>query len=241
MTGTAIKKIIFIDFDGTLSPIVDDPSKAVICSEAAAWLKKAAKDKDLMIAVVTGRSLKDIRRMVRVPGILYAANHGAEISSGRMVLLKKGGALRKPLRLLAKKIEKELAGIAGAYVEYKGISVAVHLRRVDGRLRRNVRHAVKRTAAPALTRYGLRLTRGKLVIEVRPGCWDKGDAVLWIWKKLAPGHLPFYIGDDLTDEDAFRALRPYGITIRIRDRKSSDAEYAAPSFRALIRSGLFEH
>jgi len=241
MTGAGIKKILFLDFDGTLSPIVDDPSKAVIGKEAAAWLKKAAADENIRLAIVTGRSLKDIRKMVGAKDVIFAANHGAEICSGGRVLLRKGEASRRPLRLLAKKLQKALSQFPGIYLEDKGLSVAVHLRRLDPGHRRKARDTVRKTAAPALARYGLRLTYGKMVMEIRSAShWNKGDAVLWILENLAAGHLPFYIGDDLTDEDAFRALRPHGITIRIRDKKNSHAEYAAPSFKAIIRSGLFE-
>ena len=241
MTGARIKKIIFLDFDGTLSPIVDDPSRAVISEEAAAWLKKAASDTNLMLAIVTGRSLKDIRKMAGAKNVIYAANHGAEIFYGGKTLLKKGESFRRPLKLLAKKLRQALSQFPGMYLEDKGLSVTVHLRRLDARHRRKVRDIVKKTAAPALAGYGLQLTYGKMVMEIRPADhWNKGDAVLWIRDNLAPDRLPFYVGDDQTDEDAFRALKSCGITIRIRDKRDSLAEYTTPSFNALIRSGLFE-
>lgn len=236
-----IKILLFLDFDGTLSPIVDDPSKAFIQDATAAWLRKASADSDLKIAIVTGRSLKDIRRRVGSNDLTYAANHGAQIFSGGKILLKKGEAFRRPLRLLEKELNRTLSHIPGICLEYKGLSVAVHLRRVDGVYHRKVRELVKKKAGPSLARYGLQLTYGKMLIEIRPERhWNKGDAVLWIWKKLAPDHLPCYVGDDLTDEDAFQALRPYGITIRIKNKKNSHAEYYTSSFKKLIASGFFD-
>lgn len=241
MSGPRLKKIIFLDFDGTLSPIADDPSKAVICEETAAWLARAAADGNTKLAIVTGRSLEDIRDRIRERDVILAANHGAEISYQGRLLLKKGDAFRAPLKLLAGQLRKALSGIPGILVEYKGASAAVHLRQVGSGHRRQAREIVRKTVAPALAGSGLRLTYGKMVMEIRPAdAWNKGHAVLWIRENLAAGHLPFYVGDDQTDEDAFRALKPCGITIRIRDKRGSHAEYAAPSFRALIRSGIFE-
>lgn len=235
-----MKLILFLDFDGTLSPIVDDPSEAFIQDETAAWLKKASANRNLKIAIVTGRSLKDIRKMIGSNGLIYAANHGAEIFYDGKILLKKSESFRRPLRLLVKELKEALLQIPGIYMENKGVSAAVHLRRVDRRYHRNIRETVKRKAATVLS-HGLKLTYGKMVIELRPADhWNKGDAVLWIWKKLAPDHFPYYVGDDLTDEDAFQALRPYGITIRIRNKKNSYAEYYTTSFKKLIDSGLFE-
>ncbi|HBG46207.1 MAG TPA: trehalose-phosphatase [Deltaproteobacteria bacterium] len=241
MTGSRTRKIIFLDFDGTLSPIVDDPSRAFIRDENAAWLQKASKDGNLKLAIVTGRSLKDIRRLVGLTDIIYAANHGAEIYSGGKILLKKGEAFRRPLSRLAKVMREALSGIPGIYLEDKGLSIAVHLRRVERSNHSKAKEIVKQEAAAALARHGLKITYGKMLVEIRPHAhWNKGDAVLWVWKKLAPDHLPFYVGDDTTDEDAFQALRPYGITIRIRDKRGSHAEYYVSSFKQLIDSGLFE-
>jgi len=76
-----------------------------------------------------------------------------------------------------------------------------------------------------------------MLIEVRPALhWNKGNAVLWIWRRLAPKYVPFYIGDDVTDEDAFSALRPYGITVRIGRKTGSHAQYYIPSLRTLTES-----
>ena len=104
-----------------------------------------------------------------------------------------------------------------------------------------VKDIVRTKVGPLLEKYGLQLTRGKMLMEVRPALhWNKGKAVLWIWRRLAPKYVPFYIGDDVTDEDAFSALRPYGITVRIGRKTASHAQYYIPSLRILAESYLLD-
>lgn len=231
--------MLFLDFDGTLSPIVRNPEKAFIPDSVREWLGKVSGDPDHMVAIVTGRSLADIRRRIGIKDMVYAANHGLEIYYRGRFLLRKGLRFKMPLKRLERKLSGEMAGIPNVFLENKGFSIAVHLRRVDRKHHQKIRQIVKATAGPWLRRYELQLTGGKMLLEVRPPDWDKGKAVLWIWRKLAPGRLPVYIGDDVTDEDAFTALRPYGVTIRIGRKKESQAEYYIPSMKRLIDSGFF--
>jgi len=232
------RKVIFLlDFDGTLSPIVKNPKYAVLPRKIKKWLKTLSRQDGVKIAIVTGRTMKDIRQRIGIPGIIYAANHGMEIYyRGRFVLLK-GKRFRKPLALLVQKLESSLSGIPGVFVENKGLSVAVHLRRMEIRFHRKVNDIVTTISEPWMNKYGLTLTQGKLALEIRPAVmWDKGKAVLWIWRHFAPHHLPVYVGDDTTDEDAFIALRPCGVTIRIGKKKSSYAQYSIPSISKIIGS-----
>lgn len=230
--------ILFLDFDGTLSPIVKNPEEAFVPEKARAWLERLSRDKDLKVAVVTGRSLKDIRKRVGLKNIIYASNHGMEVYYGGRFLLRKGARYKKPLKQLEKELLQELSEIPNIHVENKGLSLAVHLRRATKQHRMEAVRAVRRAVGPWLKRYGLRLAGGKMLLEVRPLVWDKGRAVLWLWKRLAPESLPVYIGDDVTDEDAFSALRPYGITIRVGKRKKSYAEHSIPSIDSVIDSAI---
>ncbi len=232
--------LLMCDFDGTLAPIAPTPAKALLPQRVRAWLRGLAGGRGVTVAIVTGRALPDIRNKVKLRSVIYAANHGMEIACHGRMLLRKGEAYRKPLSRIARRLQSALAGIPGALVDPKGLSVAVHLRRVPPRRQGEVRRRIRQIAGPFLEEDGLRLTGGKKIVEVRPAaCWDKGEAALWIWRRCAPGSIPVYIGDDATDEDAFRALRRHGVTIRIGQRRGSAAQYAAASIGAVIDSGIF--
>ncbi|OGQ48491.1 MAG: trehalose-phosphatase [Deltaproteobacteria bacterium RIFCSPLOWO2_02_FULL_46_8] len=229
------KIILFLDFDGTLSPIAKDPSDAILPPNVKLWLQNLSKKDNVRIGIVTGRALSDIKRKVGLKNIVYAANHGMEVFYNGKYLLRKGCAYKRPLQMLAKELIGSLSDISGVVVESKGLSVAVHYRKVNTKLRATVKKIVKKLATPCMKKYNLQLTTGKMVLEIRPAkLWNKGKAVLWMWKKLGRRYMPVYVGDDITDEDAFKALRPYGITIRTGRRKDSHAEYFVKSIKNIV-------
>lgn len=231
----ALKIILFLDFDGTLSPIAKDPKDAVLHPDIKLWLRKLSHEKNIKISIVTGRALLDIKKRVGLKNIIYAANHGAEIYYNGKYLLKKGNIYRKPIQLLAGELADAMSDIPGVFVEDKGLSVAIHFRKVSFRLRSSVKKIVKKVSKTHLKRHDLQLTTGKMILEIRPAkLWNKGKAVLWIWQKLAPKHMPIYIGDDVTDEDAFLALKKHGLGIRVGKKKRSHARYCIGSMRDLI-------
>lgn len=226
---------MFMDFDGTLSPIVDEPSDAILSPDIKLWLRKLSQKKNIKVGIVTGRSLKDIRKKIGLKKVVYAANHGMEIFYNGKYLLRKGRSYRKSLKMLTDELLNSLLDISGVIVENKGLAVAVHFRKVNVRSRASLKKIVKKLTAPYTKKYNLGLTDGKMILEIRPKkIWNKGNAVMWIWKKLAPTHTPVYIGDDVTDEDAFKALRPHGFTIRIGKKKKSHAEYFIKSVKDII-------
>lgn len=227
--------LLLLDFDGTISPIVKDPKDAVLLPKNKALLKKLKK-LNVKVGIVTGRALKDIIKKVGLKGIIYAANHGMEIYANGHMLLDKGTHFRKPLKKVADTLEPALTKIKGTIVERKGLSIAIHFRKTPKRLHKIVGKIVKKLASPFLAKYRLKLTSGKMIWEIRPAnFWNKGKAVLWIWKKLAPSAIPIYVGDDKTDEDAFAAIRKSGITIRIGRKKGSKAKYYANSFEEIFK------
>lgn len=229
---------LFLDFDGTLARIVGHPKDAVIRPDAKEWLKKVLKKNNIKVAIVTGRSLSDIRRRVGLHGSYYVANHGMEVFYKNRFLLKKGHQFKKPLKIFGDEIITSLAHIHGIVIEEKGLSVAVHFRRVERKYRGFIKSIVHEIAAPIVKKHNLQITKGKMLLELRPvSVWNKGKAVEWLWKKIAPESFPIYIGDDMTDEDAFLAIKPYGFGIRIGKKKHSHAKYYINSIRTFINCG----
>jgi trehalose-phosphatase len=227
--------LMLFDFDGTLSPIVDFPSQAILPRHWRNRLKRLSRLPNITVGMVTGRALEDIRKRAGIPGIIYAAAHGYEITRGHRQLLKVGTAHRRPLKKLAGQLSEELSKISGTEVEFKGHAVAVHYRRVKAPRRAAVIRKAKKIALPHLDKQGWQITGGKMVLEVRPAKqWNKGDAVKWIWKHVAPSFLPCYIGDDVTDEDAFRIIGNRGITIRVGRKRNSHAQYYVNNIEELV-------
>ena len=215
--------LLALDFDGTLSPIVPRPDEAAILPAAGRALARIADRPDTLIAIVSGRGLDDVRARVREDRAFFAGNHGYEIEGpGVKHRVDAAEKLRPEFRMLSERLRHELAHVAGAEIEDKGITMSVHYRRVDDPdLAEHVRRATVREAE----RSGLRATLGKRVIELRPPLdWHKGRAVEFLIDTLADEKpiYPVFIGDDVTDEDAFRAVTERGgMAILIADRDHS--------------------
>lgn len=217
---------LFLDYDGTLTPIVERPEDARLAPAMRAALRAAAEV--MPVAVISGRDLEDVQALVDLPGVIYAGSHGFDIRGPDIALEQPEGVdALDDLARAADALEARLADIAGAQVERKRFAVAVHYRRVAGDRVAQVEDAV---AAAAERAPKLRRTGGKQVFELRPDIdWDKGRAVTWLLGKLqldGPDVLPLYIGDDDTDEDAFRALAGrggIGILVASQDQPSAAA------------------
>jgi len=211
----------FLDYDGTLTPIVERPEDALLSPETREVLRRLAALAP--VVVVSGRGREDVARLVGLPELTYAGSHGFDIDfdiggpaagggDGRLGFRPAEDA-EPAVRAVTEALERELAGVPGAQVEPKRFTVAVHYRRVPEARVPEMEAAVDRQLA---AHPELRKTHGKRVWELRPALdWDKGRAVLWLLEALGldrPDVAPLYLGDDVTDEDAFRALagRPGG-------------------------------
>jgi trehalose 6-phosphate phosphatase len=201
---------IFLDYDGTLTPIVSRPEQATLSISTRQVLRELA---DLVpVAILSGRDLEDVRRLVDIDGIVYAGSHGFDIAGPRGLRKQVATEFLSIIDLAEKELKEKLAGIPGALVERKRFSVAAHYRNVSGSDVSKVAQAVNKVAAD----HGdLRRIDNKKIYELQPNIdWNKGKAVLWLLQ--APeleGVFPIYIGDDLTDEDVFRALKERGAGI----------------------------
>jgi len=219
---------IFLDYDGTLTPIVERPENAVLSEEMRETLKNLATRET--VAVVSGRDLQDVRTRVNIDHLFYAGSHGFDIQGPEGETFEHGQA-KEALPVLDEVesgLRRKLQDVAGAQVERKRFSIAVHYRRVREKDLSLVADAVKEveTGYPQL-----RKGTGKKVYELQPDVeWDKGRALVWMMKTLGlepDRSLAVYIGDDTTDEHAFEVLLDDGIGIVVHrgTPKLTFAEY----------------
>ena len=217
---------VCLDFDGTLSEIVSDPDAARLVDGAAKALENLAAH--CPVAILSGRDLADVRDRIGIPGIWYAGSHGFELigPDGSHHHNDAADAAVPILESAAAELNDALKHVSGAYVEHKRYAVAVHFRNVSPD---RVAEVVATTHRHG-QRHGLRVTGGRKVVELRPDIdWDKGSALAWIRDLIhETGRvLPIYVGDDLTDEDAFDAIRFNGIGVVVRHDEDGDRPTSA--------------
>ncbi|XP_021900663.1 probable trehalose-phosphate phosphatase D [Carica papaya] len=212
--------VMFLDYDGTLSPIVDDPDRAYMTNE----MKKAVKDvaRYFPTAIVTGRCKNKVRSFVKLAGLYYAGSHGMDIKvpsksskynkGNQAVLFQPASEFLPMIDKVYKTLIEKTKSIPGAKIENNKFCVSVHYRCVDEKRWDTVAEQVKLV----LNEYPkLKLSQGRKVLEIRPTIkWDKGKALEFLLESLGFANsedvLPVYIGDDRTDEDAFKVLRERG-------------------------------
>jgi alpha,alpha-trehalase len=208
---------IFLDYDGTLTPIVSQPEKAVLSDSMRQVLEALVVRAP--VAILSGRDLNDVRQHVNVSAIVYAGSHGFDIAGPSGLRKEMATEFLPRLDMVEKELGSQLAGIAGARVERKRFSIAAHYRNVNERDVPKIERAVSEMAA---RHRELRKMDGKKVYELLPDIdWDKGKAVLWVLEALGLEGAkirPIYIGDDRTDEDAFRALEKFGVGILVSEQ-----------------------
>ena len=216
----------FFDYDGTLTPIVSHPEKAILSEETKAFLLALKKNPKFLLAIVSGRSLRDIRRLVGLKKIYYIGNHGLEIftpKNGTKQLVPK--EVFHELVRIRNRLNSQMKDIEGVIIEDKGSILTIHYRNVDPRQVPPVLMALKQEIKGS--RIPLCLGYGKMVFEIRPKSnVNKGTAVLELLEQVKKDKfLPLYIGDDQTDEDVFKVLKIRGITILVGLSCNSSAQY----------------
>lgn len=233
---------LFLDYDGTLTPIVSGPSKAKLDPQVRLLLRELRSMNGVRVAIVSGRSLGNLKRYVRIPGLILAGNHGFEVSGpGISYLHPEAIAQKRLFSGLARYFRKTLFSKRGFFVEHKTFSISVHYRQVRSSY---LIQAVKRLLLDklrALSHTPIALKDGKKVWEIRPTAeWHKGKTVLWLIKhaeKTKRCFFPVCMGDDVTDEDAFYAIRKRGIGIKVHSGKRccSHARYFVRSSGEAVR------
>ena len=225
----APRLLVCLDFDGTLAPIVEEPDAAAPTDENERAVATLAETDPITTAVVSGRALADVRERIDGPAI-YAGNHGLELQRDGAVAVhpvarKRAARLEEVCSIL----ETVLEPIPNVRIENKRLTGTVHVRTVPA----PARPAVARLTRSVVDRFGgdaLELSDGKRILEIEPSIpWGKGNAVELIAAELPAEAVPVYVGDDVTDESAFRAVEPEGIGIRVGGDEPSAASYRVRS------------
>ncbi|CAI9093773.1 OLC1v1029344C1 [Oldenlandia corymbosa var. corymbosa] len=236
--------VIFLDYDGTLSPIVDDPDRAFMSADMRLAVRNVAKH--FPTAIISGRSRDKVYELVGLTELYYAGSHGMDImfpdsgsqsinhtsvtkstdQSKEVNLFQPASEFLPMIDEVFRTLVENTKDIKGAKVENHKFCTSVHYRNVAEKSWPIIAQRVH----DVLNNYPrLRLTHGRKVLEVRPVIdWDKGKAVEFLLESLGLGDkndlLPIYIGDDRTDEDAFKVLREgsrgYGIIVSTVPKES---------------------
>lgn len=228
--------VVFLDYDGTLTPIVTRPEDATIDDDVRAVLVALAEH--CTVAIISGRDLDDVRAMVAVPQLYYAGSHGFDILTPEGERTQHGTDYDPVLDAAQQQVTAALDGIEGAWVERKRFAIAVHYRQADPARAGDVEAAVRHVVA---AESRLRMTGGKMIFELRPNFpWDKGRALLSVLETLGmqgENVIPVYVGDDETDEDAFKAITDRGLSLVVRgedDDRPTLADYTLDDPAAVV-------
>lgn len=220
------------DFDGTLAPLVDHPARAGMSLSFRRELERLREKAD--VVVLSGRAVRDVRGRVGIRGIVYGGNHGVELEGrGQTYLHPAARRLKKHAGELFRRARRVFQDVPGVIVEGKGFGVSVHFRRVAPSFRpmfeRGVRELKRETHALAFL-----WTRGHKVWDLRPPTgWNKGKALDRLWRRMDK---PFVVcvGDDVTDEDMFRAVRGKGFGVKVGAERTG-ARYRLDSQKDVLR------
>jgi trehalose-phosphatase len=225
---------LFFDYDGTLTPIVAQPEAAKLAERMRSHLQTLSRH--CKVAIVSGRDLADVQRMVGLDNLYYAGSHGFDIAGPGDLHMQQQDA-RKSLPELNQaedQLRQKLAQMPGVKVERKQFAIAIHYR--------NAQVPVETVEAVVNEVQGqfpsLRKKSGKKIFELQPDVdWHKGRAIRWLMDRLEltpPQVVPIYLGDDTTDEDAFCALADIGITIHVgNEGAETQAQYLLPNTDAV--------
>jgi alpha,alpha-trehalase len=232
--------LLLFDFDGTLAPFDPDPGAVYLPSEVARLLGSLASKADTTVGIISGRRLPDLRQRLTVAGEVYLAGfHGLEIQSPDETFVHPGAAAAtSTMQAIAEAMRPHLGELPGVFIEDKVFSIALHYREAAPAVRVVAISRFMDAARDDVASGHLRLLPGACVLELLPGAaWHKGSALQWIRERIERLHGPtftVYVGDDVTDEDAFRAVGPDGLAISASER-AAGAEFSIDGPAAVRR------
>ena len=225
---------VFLDFDGTLAPIAGTPDKTRMPNNTKILLRQLSESPDFKLAVISGRAVSDLKNRIGLKNIIYVGNHGFEINGPKITFKSPvPPRYRRTLDEIKAKLENNLSSIKGLLIEDKGFSLSMHYRLVGKRNIPKVKTEFYSALVVHEVRGDISVRHGKKVLDIRPPLvWDKGKVVLWLlarhkfaMRTKKREVLPIYIGDDVTDEDAFQALSNRGPTIFVGKPTKTKARF----------------
>jgi len=223
---------LFLDYDGTITPIVETPEDAVLDEDTKELLARLVGVGQIDLVVVSGRAIDDLRQMTgEVPGLRMIGNHGFDSEGGE---IPDSSGLEETIRVYGEKLKSMEEKYPGLLLEYKKVALSVHYRKVDSQ-----------KAADLMPEFfvwwlengdpdNFMVMAGKKVFEIKPRKINKGTAVLKMIDELRETESKsarryIYIGDDITDEDAFRELRKFSggkaYTVAVGEARPTRARY----------------
>jgi len=216
--------LLLLDFDGTLAAFSNDPTTVHLDSDTSALLERLAANAAITLGIISGRRLPDLQKRVTFSGDMYLAGfHGLEIHAPGEVFIHPGAASATTLmQSIADAIQPHVAPLPGVFIEDKVFSIALHYREAAPAARVVATSHFMNAARVDIDAGRLRLLPGAGVIELLPdAAWHKGSALEWIRERVERIHGPtftVYVGDDVTDQDAFRAIGLHGLAISASER-----------------------
>ncbi|KAI3458028.1 hypothetical protein Pfo_014691 [Paulownia fortunei] len=224
--------VVFLDYDGTLSPIVNDPDRAFMSEPMRSAVREVAMH--FPTAIISGRSREKVYEFVKLDEVYYAGSHGLDImgpplhaksyddkyqtntldeKGNKITIFQPAKGYLPSIKKMLKELKKRTCDVPGAFVEDNRFCISVHYRHVSDEDYGTLKEIIGNILAEYSSLF--HLTRGKKVVEIRPSIkWNKGDALVYLLETLgfsdSSNVLPLYLGDDKTDEDAFKVLRSRG-------------------------------
>jgi trehalose 6-phosphate phosphatase len=209
---------IFFEFDGTLVEIAPRPDEVVLSERRKRYLRDLLSAGGSSVAIVSGRPVDELRKLVGLDGMFYIGCHGLEWAApdGTRYTSWPHKMVLNALQSLKEELRDSLIKLKGVLLEDKGIALALHYRKARPDTALTARKEFVRSVH-WYQQQGVKLeiVAGKKVIEAKSAGAKKGDAITQILARRAPGAIPIYIGDDITDESAFRAIAARGLAILV--------------------------
>jgi trehalose 6-phosphate phosphatase len=222
---------LFLDYDGTLVPFKDNPTEVVTPEKIKKIIGQLIKNPKILVIIVTGRSLCNIQKLLNLRGLSFIALHGLHIKrlNGSQFNWNPADQTRLLIKEIKEDMEKELHGKEGAFLEDKELTLVLHYRLLPSNRIQIIREKFKKIVSAHDKNRVLEIINGAKIIEVRPKGWNKGTAIeMFLTKYMNKKNiLSIYIGDDVTDEDAFQFIGKKGISIYVtnQSKRKTAAQY----------------
>lgn len=220
--------LLFLDYDGTLAPFKADPLSACALPQIEKTLSILKRKNNYYLNLVSGRKLSELKDMLHLKEASYAGSHGLEIElsfEAEVIYPYQTKSIDTLSQKNYDRVKKDYQDLEGIKVEDKGFGLALHFETLE----KQKEHQAKLESLFSDSAY--QLLSGREVIEIRPAGWDKGKAVDYMTQRIKENYgientLRIYIGDDRTDEDAFRILND-GLSIYVQNDSNlkTEAEY----------------